>query len=160
MRLREFYCAGGTVQLDMPSATATVHVDAPPEACFALLEEPDNHVGVVPGLREIDAEPLDDEGYEGTFTYTVAGVELDLKFRDVELDPPHRRAFEVSGPMEGTATYEFERDDGGTRLTLTNSYELPGPDVLGSIADPLVRRYLQSDVDSWVENAKVAIETQ
>ncbi len=144
----------------MPSATATVDVDAPPEACFEYLRDPDNHVGVVPGLRAIDAEPLDGGGHEGTFTYTVAGVELDLEFRDVELDPPHRRAFEVSGPMEGTATYEFEADDGGTRFTLTNSYDLPGPDVLGSLADPLVRRYLQSDVDSWVENAKVAVESQ
>ena len=144
----------------MPSATATVDVDAPPEACFEYLRDPANHVGVVPGLQAIDAEPLDGGGHEGTFTYTVVGVELDLKFRDVELDPPHRRAFEVSGPMEGTATYEFERDSGGTRFTLTNSYDLPGPDVLGSLADPLVRRYLQSDVESWTENAKVAIENQ
>lgn len=144
----------------MTSATATVHIDAPPEDCFDYLKEPDNHVGVVPGLREIDAEPLDGEGHEGTFTYTVTGVELDLTFRDVGLDRPHERVFEVSGPMEGTATYEFEPENDGTRFTLTNSYDLPGPDVLGSIADPLVRRYLQSDVDSWVENAKVAIESQ
>jgi carbon monoxide dehydrogenase subunit G len=144
----------------MPSATASVHIDASPEECFAYLRDPDNHVGVVPGLREIDAEPLDGEGYEGSFVYTVAGVELDLAFQDVELDPPHERVFEVTGPMEGVATYEFEAEDGGTRFTLTNSYELPGPDVLGSLADPLVRRYLQSDVESWAENAKVAVENQ
>ncbi|MEF8888252.1 MAG: SRPBCC family protein [Haloarculaceae archaeon] len=144
----------------MPEATATVHIDAPLEECFEYLRDPDNHVGVVPGLREIDAEPLDGEGHEGTFTYTVAGVELDLGFRDVELDPPHKRVFEVSGPMEGTATYEFEADGEGTRFTLTNSYDLPGPDVLGSLAEPLVKRYLQSDVESWTENAKVAIENQ
>lgn len=143
----------------MPSATAHVHIDAPPEECFAYLREPENHVGVVPGLRRIDAEPID-AGHEGTFTYTVAGVELGLGFRDVELDPPRKRVFEVSGSMEGVATYEFEAENGGTRFTLTNSYELPGPDVLGSIADPLVRRYLQSDVESWTENAKVAIENQ
>ena len=46
----------------MPSATASVHIDASPEECFAYLRDPDNHVGVVPGLREIDAEPLDGEG--------------------------------------------------------------------------------------------------
>jgi len=144
----------------MPSATAAVHIDAPPQACFDYLEEPDNHVGVVPGLTEITAEPLDGEGHEGAFTYTVAGVDLDLQFRDVELDPPRRRVFEVTGPMEGVATYEFEADSGGTRFTLTNSYDLPGPDVLGSLAEPLVKRYLQSDVESWAENAKIAVENQ
>ena len=145
----------------MPEATATVHIDAPPEDCFAYLRKPENHVGVVPGLSEIDAEPLPDgEGHEGTFTYTVAGVDLHLQFRDVELDPPYKRVFEVTGPMEGVATYEFEAEDGGTQFILTNSYELPGPDVLGSLAEPLVKRYLQSDVESWAENAKVAIENQ
>lgn len=145
----------------MPSATASVHVDASPEECFAYLRDPDNHVGVVPGLRGIDADPLpDSEGYEGAFTYTVAGVDLDLRFRDVELDPPRKRVFEVTGPMEGVATYEFEAENGGTRFTLTNSYDLPGPNVLGSLAEPLVKRYLQSDVESWAENAKVAIESQ
>ena len=145
----------------MPSATATVHIDASPEDCFAYLCEPANHVGVVPGLSEIGAEPLPDgKGYDGTFTYTVAGVDLDLRFRDVELERPHKRVFEVTGPMEGVATYEFEADNGGTRFTLTNSYDLPGPDVLGSLAEPLVKRYLQSDVESWAENARVAIESQ
>ena len=144
----------------MPEATTSVHIEAPPEDCFAYLREPENHVGVVPGLSGITAEPLDGEGHEGTFTYTVAGVDLELQFRDVELDPPRKRTFEVTGPMEGTATYEFEPDGDGTRFTLTNSYDLPGPDVLGSLADPLVRRYLQSDVESWAENAKVAIESQ
>ena len=78
----------------------------------------------------------------------------------MELDPPHRRVFEVTGPMEGAATYEFAADNGGTQFTLTNSYDLPGPDVLGSLTEPLVKRYLQSDVESWAENAKVAIENQ
>lgn len=144
----------------MPAATATAHIDAPQAECFAYLEQPANHVGVVPGLQAISAEPLETGGHEGSLTYTVAGVELDLAFRDTELEPPSRRVFEVSGPMEGTATYEFEPADDGTRFTLTNSYDLPGPAVLGSLADPLVRRYLQRDVDSWVENAKVAIENQ
>ena len=144
----------------MPTATASVQVDASPEDCFAFLREPDNHPSIVPGLREVDADPLDDGGHEGTFTYGVVGVPLTLQFRDVELDPPHRRVFEVTGPMEGTATYELTAEDGGTRVTLTNEYDLPGPDVLGSVAEPLVRRYLQSDVESWVENAKAAIESQ
>jgi len=144
----------------MPSATASVHIEASPEECFAYLRDPDNHVGVVPGLGEIDAEPLDGGGHEGSFVYTVAGVELDLSFQDLELDPPHERVFEVTGPMEGVATYEFEAENSGTRFTLTNSYDLPGPDVLGSLAEPLVKRYLQSDVESWAENAKVAVENQ
>jgi len=145
----------------MPTASATVHIDASPEDCFAFLREPANHPGVVPGLRTVDARPQDEgEGHRGTFTYEVAGVPLELRFRDLELDPPRRRVFEVTGPMTGTATYDLEAADDGTRFTLTNEYDLPGPDILGSVAEPLVRRYLQSDVESWVENAAAAIESR
>jgi carbon monoxide dehydrogenase subunit G len=144
----------------MPSATASIHIDAPPEECFDFLREPDNHTLIVPGLRSIEAEPREEGGYEGEFTYAIAGIPLELRFRDVELDPPHRRVFEVSGPMEGTATYELAAEDGGTRFEFENAYEMPGPEVLGSVAGPIVKRYLKSDAESWVANAKAAIESR
>ncbi|MFW5896249.1 MAG: SRPBCC family protein [archaeon] len=142
-------------------ATAETIVDEPRESCFEFLRDPANHPTIVPGVRRIDAESLSGaDGYEGDFTYELAGVALDLHFRDVELDPPNRRAFEVTGPMEGRAVYELEAENGATRLTLEISYELPGPDVLESIADRFVRRYVENEARAWVDNAKAAIESR
>lgn len=142
-------------------ATAETTVDASPESCFEFLREPANHPTIVPGVRGIDAEPRSGaDGYEGEFTYELAGVTLDLHFRDVELDPPNRRVFDVTGPMDGRAVYELRAENGTTRLTLEISYDLPGPDVLESIADQLVRRYVENEARAWVENATAAIESR
>lgn len=142
----------------MPSATAAVHVDAPPHVCFDYLAEPANHPDIVPGLTRIDAEMRPDGGHRGSFTYELVGVPLDLAFDDVALEPPRRRVYEVTGPMEGRATYLLDPEDGGTRFTFENSYEIPGPEVLGSLAGPVVRRYLRKEAEATVENAKREIE--
>jgi carbon monoxide dehydrogenase subunit G len=141
-------------------ANAETTIDAPQESCFEFLREPANHPTIVPGIRSIDAEALSEDGYEGDFTYELAGVTLDLQFRDVELDPPTRRVFEVTGPMDGRAVYDLQAEDGKTRVTLEIIYDLPGPDVLESVADRLVTRYVENEAQAWVDNAKAAIESQ
>jgi carbon monoxide dehydrogenase subunit G len=141
-------------------AKAETTINAPKESCFEFLREPANHPTIIPGVRSIDAEPLSGGGYEGEFTYELAGVTLDLQFRDVELDPPTRRVFEVTGPMEGRAVYDLQAEDGRTRVTLEIIYDLPGPDVLELIADRLVTRYVENEARAWVDNAKAAIESR
>lgn len=141
-------------------AKAQTTIDAPRESCFEFLREPANHPTIIPGVRSIDAEALPEGGYEGDFTYELAGVTLDLHFRDVELDAPTRRVFEVTGPMEGRAVYDLQAEDGETRATLEIIYDLPGPDVLESIADRLVTRYVENEAQAWVDNARAAIESR
>ena len=141
-------------------AKAETTIDAPRESCFEFLREPANHPTIIPGVRSIDAEALSEGGYEGEFTYELAGVTLDLQFRDVELDPPTRRVFEVTGPMDGRAVYDLQAEDGKTRVTLEIVYDLPGPDVLESIADRLVTKYVENEARAWVDNAKAAIESR
>lgn len=139
------------------SATATI--DAPPETCFAYLREPSNHPTIIPGVRSIDPEGRPDGGHEGTFTYAIAGVALELRFRDVELDPPRRRVFEVTGPMTGRATYELAAENGTTRYDLEIAYDTPGPDALEAVTDAFLERYVENEAETWVRNAAAAIET-
>ncbi|MFB6173875.1 MAG: SRPBCC family protein [Halobacteriales archaeon] len=140
-------------------ASAETVVDAPPTACFEILREPSNHPAIVPGLRSIEAEPLDGGGYEGSFRYRFAGIALELAFRDVDVDPPRRRAFEVTGILAGRAVYELAEENGATRLRLTITYDLPGPDLLEAALGGLVGRYVERDAEAWVENAKAVIES-
>lgn len=142
----------------MPTIEREARIDAPPEAVFEYVRQPENHREIVPSLVAVENVEETDVGHAGEFTYDVFGIDLHSRFRDVELDPPTRRVFEVSGNQEGRVTFELEPTAGGTKLRYVNEYEPVASGVLGKLAGPVVSRQLEREADAMIRNLKRVLE--
>lgn len=123
----------------MIEVSESITIDAPVERVFAFVDDPENHLTVTPSLADVrNVERLDSGGKRLEHTFRMAGVSLDGELEEVEL--------------------AFDAVDGGTRLTYTGRYDLPGR-VLGRIARPFARRYNERELSTTLANVKTHVET-
>ena len=103
-------------------------IDAPPEAVFAVISAPEEHLVWRPLVVEF--RPLDGEAPEagGTMVETVTffGRRYTTVYEVEELDPPHAFVLRsVQGPLAVEQSYALETRDRGTQLLLTLDAEPP-----------------------------------
>ena len=135
-------------------------IDAPLEVVFAFMDDPHNHVTVTPSLAEArNVEPLDNGGKRLDYTFRMAGIALDGELVETTHEPDERIVFEMRGQLEGEIDLSFEAVDGGTELTYTGRYEVPGR-VLSAVAGPFVRRYNERELRTTLANVKTHVETE
>lgn len=143
----------------MVSVSESIHVDAPVETVFDFLDDPRNHAEVTPSLAEVrNIEPLENGGKRVEHTYSMAGISLDGELVEERHEDNERMVFEMSGGLSGEITIETEEANGGTEITYSATYELPGR-VLSSVAEPFVRKYNERELRTTLENTKTRIET-
>ena len=113
------------------SARGTVDLDAPPEAVFAVLLDPQALAQVVPGCHVL--EPIGDNRYRADVTVGVgmikARYEAEIALSDLE--PPHRLRLSGAGlsslgSARGSGMVELAPHEGGTRLTYDYEAEVSG----------------------------------
>jgi uncharacterized protein YndB with AHSA1/START domain len=119
------------------------HVDAPPEAVWAVLAAFDR---LSHWAADVDHSSYLTEQTEGVGAARRVQVgRLVLVERIVEWDPPHALAYELEGlpPVVGGAVNRWTlRPDGdGTAVTLTATVD-PGPRPPGRLVAPLLARRL------------------
>lgn len=111
----------------MPELTGHAHVDAPPERVFDVVDDWHNTTRYLRGL--VRWEPVDPEKVQGLGTRFAAAIKggpmtLDGVMEVTEHVRPERIAFRsIEGPKLN-GLWAFESEDGGTRVTLTNTFEL------------------------------------
>lgn len=143
----------------MVSVSESIHVDAEPAAVFSYLDEPQGHVEVTPSLVGVEnVEPLDSGGKRLDFTYSIAGVKLNGELVQTVYEPDRRMAFTMSGQLNGEIDVRIEPGDGGSQVTYTGDYEIPGT-VLARVAEPFVRRYNKREVGTLLANLKTRVES-
>jgi carbon monoxide dehydrogenase subunit G len=136
----------------------TTRVAASPRAVFGYLDDPHNHVEVTPSLVDIGSvEPLDDGGKRAEFVYSIAGVKLAGELVQTIHEPDERMGFELRGQLPGEIEIELQPADGGTRVTYTGRYEIPGR-VLSRVAEPFVRRYNERELRTLLANLQTRLE--
>ena len=141
----------------MVSVSDSIRLEVDPATVFAYLDDPQGHVEVTPSLVDVEnIEPLDG-GKRLGFTYSIAGVPLGGELVQTVHEPDEQMAFEMSGQLNGTITVEMEPSDGGTEVTDTGEYEIPGK-VLARVAEPFVRRYNEREVRTLLANLKTRLE--
>jgi Polyketide cyclase / dehydrase and lipid transport. len=142
----------------MIEVSDTTRLVAPPSVVFGFLDDPHNHVRISPSLAGVESvEPLDNGGKRAEFVYSVAGVTLGGELVETTHEPDERMRFELRGQLSGRIDIALDPTDGGTRVTYSAAYELPGS-VLGRVAGPLVRRYNKRELSAVLENLRVHVE--
>ena len=133
-------------------------IDASPETVFELLADPRNHQKFTPSLTDVSDVSENDAGKRGTYEFGMVGTTMTGEFADTAYDPPNRRAYDLTGDIEGTVEWTVEATDGGSRVRYRSTIDLPGPDILDTITDPVAKRFMRQEVESTLENLKVLLE--
>jgi carbon monoxide dehydrogenase subunit G len=142
----------------MIEVSDSVDIDAPVADVFAFMDDPENHVTVTPSLAGVgNVERLSNGGKRLDYEFRMAGVSLSGELEEVERAENEGILFEMRGQLSGEIELTFETVDGGTRLTYTGRYDLPGR-VLERVARPFVRRYNERELSTTLGNVKTHVE--
>jgi uncharacterized protein YndB with AHSA1/START domain len=140
----------------MKNETVSVHIDAPPEAVFAFVFDPD--VPEVPGganWRFPEGEAI---GAGTAFTYTdrMLGRRYEGTGRIKEYVENQRVVFEFSDPAQsGTSTWTLAPADGGSTLVVDSRFELRIPligPILARLMMPMYRLRTMPAIKKAIEH--------
>lgn len=125
-------------KLDGPTAESTVHVDAPPEAVWALasdihlVAESSEELQEATWLDGADGPALGHR-FRGRNAHPMAG-EWETVSQVIECEPGRRFAWVVTDPDNPTATWRFTLTPAGTGTELHQWVRMgPGPSNLDSV---------------------------
>lgn len=140
----------------------SIHVDAPIDQVWELGANCERYPEWQTGVVEVRdcTGPIDHVGAKYTIVYKSMGRRLEATFQVTRAEKP--RLVESKGTVPGgghaTSLQSAEPAGGGTDLTFTMDYELPGGFV-GGLADKLfMERALERDIRHSNENFKALCE--
>ncbi len=138
-----------------------VQINASPQATMALLSDASRWPDWYPGMTEIDvAAPFPEEGGKVVFKVKSAGMSMPITETVLDYQPDKLQLLQMEGTFSGRARWELTPEGGGTRLTTTFDYALPGG-VLGKLADAvIVKRMNGKSLGDALNNFKALVEHQ
>jgi len=98
-----------------------------------------------------DVERLERGGKRLSYTYRMAGVDIDGEIVQTVHDLPERHTFELRGRLTGTIDLRLAPVDGGTELTYAATYDLP-KNALTKVGAPVIRRFNERQLRAALEN--------
>lgn len=147
------------LRVRMIEVNGSIRIEAPVEAVFAFMDEPENQAVITPSLADVETvEELPNGGKRARYTYSMVGISLEGHVEAVEYEPDERIVFEMSGDLSGTIEWAFEGADDSTIVTYTATYEVPIP-VGKAAAEPFVRRYNERELETTLQNLQTRMET-
>jgi carbon monoxide dehydrogenase subunit G len=138
-----------------------VQINAAPEETMAFLSDASRWPDWYPGMTEIDiAAPFPENGGKVSFKVKSAGLSMTITETVLEYQPDRLQLLQMEGMLSGRARWEVTPDGGGTRLTTTFDYALPGGS-LGKVADALiVKRMNAKSLEEALHNVRALVERQ
>ena len=137
-----------------------VTIDRPREAVFAYVSDPEKLIVWQSGLLEFDADWQDEPkvGDRARGTVKVAGRKVRWETETTEVRRPERLAFQsVEAPFSFEQSYTLEERGSSTEVIHEGSTGSLGG-FFGRLADPLVARMYQRDMNSNLNNLKALLE--
>jgi uncharacterized protein YndB with AHSA1/START domain len=142
----------------MAKVEKTITINAPVEKVFSYVEEPTNLLEYWPSMVEVkDVEPLPNGGTKFRWVYKMGGVHLEGTSEATEYVVNQRTVTENKGGIEGTVTWTYETQDGGTKVTFEAKYTVPVP-VLGKLAESLIVKLNEREAETLLANVKDRME--
>ena len=141
----------------MPQAQHTITILRTIEGVFHYVADGENGAQWRPGV--LDVRRVSGEGVGATYEQGVRGPmgrRIAADYRVVTFEPNRLLAFEtIAGPVRPRGRFEFEPQDGGTRLTFSLEAELSG--LRNLLMGRMVARTMDSEVAA-IENLKRVLE--
>ena len=139
----------------------SVDVDAPPDAVYGLVMDPErlgDWVSIHDRLVEAPDGELD-EGSTLAQCLRLAGQRFTVRWRVTRDDRPRSVVWEGRGPVKTRArvSYDFAERGGGTRFSYANEYELPGG-VAGRLTGRAVSGIAKRELERSLDRLKAIAE--
>jgi uncharacterized membrane protein len=142
----------------MSKIEKTTFINAPMEKVFAFMAEPNNIPEIWPSLLEVkNVQPLPNSGYCYEWVYKMAGMRLEGQAEWTEFVKNQRIVNKNEGSFPSTFIWNYQPEDGGTRVTVTVEYTLPGA-VLGKLAEPVLNKMNDHEAETVLANLKARME--
>lgn len=141
----------------------SLHIDAPIDQVWEIIAKPERAAEWQVGVEEVKGGgPIDHVGARYSAVVKSMGRRLEFTSETTRVEKPRLLEQRASGAggVQGTAGIALEPAGGGTDITFTMDYELPGGFV-GGIADKLfMERALERDIRHGSENLKALCEAE
>jgi carbon monoxide dehydrogenase subunit G len=141
----------------MSRFTYSIHVNAPPEAVFDVLTDPqripDWHAGVE--IKDVTGPPA--VGAAFTIVGTMLGRKQEHRRTITQFERP--RVFAMEGPGGGMLA-RFEATADGTDLVTDEKFDMPFGLVGEWATEHLFRRWAMSEIDKSLKSLKALVEAE
>ena len=139
-----------------------IHIDATPEDVYATLMDPaclGDWVTIQDELLEAPDGDLE-QGDTLVQRMKIAGQKFKLRWTVEKAERPSKTVWRGKGPLGSKAkvTYDLAANEGGTRFTYTNEYDLPGGPA-GRLAGRAIVGASGAEADKTLKRLKALIET-
>ena len=143
----------------MPRVERSATIAVPPERAFGFVADAGNALRWMHNFSRFEPERPGAYGLGARVNATglVMGFPVATTLEIVEFDPPTRLASRTTGRLKSYSVWDFAPVDGGTRVTFTGEYDVPGG-LLRVIGGPLVQRELETNAEISLRNLKAALE--
>src|SRR5438067_13637294 len=139
----------------MPRVERSALIAVAPEVAFAFVADPANALTWMHGFSRFEHVDAAQRGVGAKVSATgsVFGIPVATTLEIVEYDPPRRLGSRTTGRLKSYSLWEFEPADGGTRVSFTGDYDVPGG-LLRFMGGPLVERELEKNAETSLSNLK------
>jgi carbon monoxide dehydrogenase subunit G len=138
----------------------SIFIAAPAETIDAFTGDASRWAEWYPGVEQCEPDSAfpRQTGSGAKVVYKALGTHFNITFTSLEYNYLHSLAYRMDGMITGTMRYTLTAEDGGTRVTGTYDYEVPGGG-LGKLFDKLVLERMNAEnLEKALENMKERIE--
>lgn len=143
----------------MTTVERSVVINATPEEIEAItldaVRMPEWYVGIEQAIPD---STWPEPGSMVEMVYKAAGIKFDMTMTVIEAVPGEYLSYQMEGMITGTTTWTSTPEGGGTRLSATFDYEMPGGGV-GKIVDKLVVERMNTEqLEKSLHNLRALVE--
>jgi len=111
-----------------------------------------------PNMVEVkDWQQLPNGGARFVCVYKMASVRFEVASEDAEFVVNRRIVSKTKGGVESTIAWDFQPEDGGTRVTIEAEYSVPIP-LLGKLAETIVVKRNEREIGLMLGYLKAKME--
>jgi uncharacterized protein YndB with AHSA1/START domain len=142
---------------------AKIDIDAPPEAVYDLMLDPDRLHEWVTIHRKVNRVDSGDprKGYKMDQTLCLRHASFKVHWTLTEADRPHAATWEGRGPAGSYARTSYRLkpvDGGGTRFEYENEFKAPGGFLGAAASRVIVGGVPEREANRSLENLKALVE--
>jgi carbon monoxide dehydrogenase subunit G len=145
----------------MANVSTSIDIDAPIQDVWDAAVDLQRMGEWVSIHRDFPTPPPSDisAGTQFEQTLAVAGTPFLIAWTAVEVDGPHTLSWDGAGPAGTTAhtSYSLSEENGGTRFSYENNFELPGGKV-GAAAAAVVSGAADREANESLARLKALVE--
>lgn len=138
----------------MTKIQKSIVIDAPLEKVFGFMAEPNNLPEIWPSLIEIkNVLPLPNGGYCYEWISKMAGIRFEGQAECSEFVKNQRIVDKNEGGISSTFVWNYQPEDGSTRVSVFIDYLLPGA-VLARVTEPVINQMNEHEAELVLANLK------